>query len=48
MVELSNLNTRLSLGMSEHHGMMTTVLFVVTVYVSHLVHWCHQHTTKVN
>lgn len=48
MVELSHPNTRSSVSMSEHNGMMITVPFMVTVYVTRLVHWCHQHTTKVN
>lgn len=48
MIELSHPNTRPSLGMSEHNGVMIAVPFVVTVYVTHLVHWCQQHTAKVN
>lgn len=48
IAELSQPNTRSSLGMSEHNNMMITVLFMVTVFVTYFVHWCHQHTTKVN
>lgn len=43
MVEPSHPNTKLSLDMPEHNGVMITVLFMVTIYVIHLVHWCHQH-----
>jgi len=48
MVELSHPNSRSSLGMSEHIGMMITVPFMVTVYVTHSVYWCHQHAAKVD
>lgn len=48
MVELSSPNIILSSAMSEHNGIMITELFMVTVYVTHLVHWCHQHTRKIN
>lgn len=48
MVGLSHPNTRVSPGMSEHNAVMITAPFLVTVYVTCLVHWCHQHTTKVN
>lgn len=48
IAELSHPNTRSSLGMPEHYEMMITVVFMVTDFVTYLVHWCHQHTTKVN
>lgn len=48
IAEVSHPNTRSSLGMSEHNDMMITVLFMVKVFVTYWVHWCHQHITKVN
>lgn len=37
IAELSHPNTRSSLGMSDHNDMKTTVLVMVTVFVTYLV-----------